>query len=68
MPNLDALHLWDECKSTMPSQSVQITMSAFELCSKADSNGIHRAECSTNVQAHKECRQLLADCFGYCFS
>ena len=29
--------------------------------------GIHRAECSTNVQAHKECRQCLADCFGYCF-
>ena len=28
----------------------------------------HRAECSTNVQAHKECIQLLVDCFGYCFS
>ena len=72
MPNLDALHLWDECKSTMPSQSAQVTMSAFELYSKADSNGIHRGRVLTKMCKHtrslNDCRQLLADCFGYCFS
>ena len=26
MPSLDALHLWDKCKNTMPCQSAQITM------------------------------------------
>ena len=36
-------------------------------CTRANSNGIHRAECSTGVQAHKEPKELqtvLADCFG----
>ena len=53
MPSLDALHLWDKCESTMPCQSAQITM-VISFAEMADTNGFHRAECSTGVQAHKE--------------
>ena len=42
------------CQTWVPySQSAQ-NPHGDELCSKADSSGIHRAECSTNVQAHKQ--------------
>ena len=31
-----------------------------ELCSKAESNGIHRAESSTTMQAHKELTKMVS--------
>ena len=71
MPSLDTSHLWDKYENTMPCQIAQITM-VMSFAQKAESNGIHRAECSTwTVQAHKEltvadvsnCRASSSQCW-----
>ena len=55
MPSLYAPHLLDKPESTMLCQSAQI-IRCWTFHTKADSNGIHREECSSGVEAHKKAR------------
>ena len=73
MRSLDGPHLWDKCETLVERENTMAMPECSnhqgdELCTKADSNGIHRAERSTSVQTHKKLTGTItytaADWFG----